>query len=349
MQRKPLIMEKVILGLSGGVDSAAAALLLKQQGYKVIGMWLDLGMPGKEQVMQAAAQLDIELVIYDAAALHHELVRMPFARAYMCAKTPNPCIVCNRFVKFHALRMKAAELGAKYIATGHYAGVDFHNGRYRILEAPCSKDQSYMLCGLDQQTLSTLILPLYGYEKKDIRSLIQCAGINAGTQKDSMDICFIPDGDYGAYLEGSGFSLPPGDFTDKNGNVLGRHNGLHRYTVGQRRGLGVSAGQRMYVSRLCPDTNSIVLVEEPDIFIHEIILSQFNWVSSPELTEPFRTELKLRHSKQRYPAELSPLDGGRWRAVFHTAVKRPAPGQAAVGYDRDALLFGSVIEDCLVV
>lgn len=333
-------MKKVVLGLSGGVDSAVSALLLRREGYEVTGMWLDLGIGGRAEAETAALQLGIPFIAYDAAEKHTRLVRQPFAAAYASGLTPNPCVRCNRLVKFAALVETADAIGAEYIATGHYAGVDRVEGRFRILESDGAKDQSYMLCGLEQDTLSRLIFPLFGRDKSDIRRIAAEAGISAASAKDSMDICFIPDGDHAAYLERLGYALPAGNFVDAEGHVLGRHTGAHRYTVGQRRGLGVAAGKRIYVSRIRPETNEVELSDIEDLSVSEISAKNVNWVSLAPAADPFRAEVKLRHGKRRFPALITP-EGDGLRIIFDSPVKKPSGGQFAVAYDGPALLFGA--------
>ncbi|MBO4330579.1 MAG: tRNA 2-thiouridine(34) synthase MnmA [Oscillospiraceae bacterium] len=335
-------MKKVVLGLSGGFDSAVAALLLRREGDEVAGMWLDLGLGGRDAAETAARQLGIPFIAFAAEDRHVRLVRRPFAAAYASGVTPNPCVVCNRLVKFAALIETADSLGAGYIATGHYAGVDSSGGRFRILESGGAKDQSYMLCALGQDTLSRLVFPLFGRDKSDIRRIAAEAGVSAASAKDSMDVCFIPDGDHAAYLERLGFALPPGDFVDADGNVLGRHEGAHRYTVGQRRGLGVAAGKRIYVSRINLEKNEVELSDIDGLSVGEIRAKDVNWVSLAPTGRPFRAEVKLRHGSRRFPALISP-EGGGLRIVFDSPVKKPAAGQFAVGYDGRALLFGAEI------
>jgi tRNA-specific 2-thiouridylase len=335
-------MKKVVLGLSGGVDSAVSALLLRSEGFEVTGMWLDLGMGGREAAETAARQLKIPFVAYDAAEKHTELVRRPFAASYASGLTPNPCVICNRLVKFAALAETADRIGAEHIATGHYAGVDRLGGRFRILESDGAKDQSYMLCALGQDTLSRVVFPLFDRDKGDIRRIAAEAGISAASAKDSMDVCFIPDGDCAGYLERLGYGLPSGNFVDAAGNVLGRHGGAHRYTVGQRRGLGVAAGRRIYVSRIIPEKNEVELSDIDDLSVSGIRAKNVNWVSLAPTDSPFRAEIKLRHGKRRFPALVTP-EGDGLRIEFDSPVKKPSGGQYAVGYDGRALLFGAEI------
>lgn len=337
-------MEKVVLGLSGGVDSAAAALLLKQRGYAVEGVWLDLGFGSPAAAERAAKELGIGFSVFDAAQAHEALVRRPFAEAYRAGRTPNPCAACNPKVKLPSLLAAAEKLGADHIATGHYAAVEVRDGRVHLLAAGGDKDQSYMLALVGQDLLGRLLLPLTGLEKPQVRALARQAGLDAAEEKDSQDICFVPDGDYGGFIEGLGLGLPEGDFVDGEGRVLGRHRGLHRYTVGQRRGLGVSAAERLYVRALRPETNEVELCAASGLLESAALVRELNWVSVPAQTAPFRAAVKLRSRPRKQAALVLPQADGL-RIAFDSPVPRPAPGQLAVGYDEAGqVLFGGIIQ-----
>ncbi len=334
-------MKKVVLGLSGGVDSAVAARMLQRRGFEVIGLWLDFGCGSPEAARLNAQQLGIELISADVSQMHRDYVRRPFIEAYLSGKTPNPCIVCNPLVKFRALAEQADRLCAEHIATGHYARVE-RSGRWRLLEAESENDQSYMLYRLSQDVLSRLLMPLGSFKKTEVRKLALAEGLSAAHAEDSMDICFVPDGDYASYIEGEGYSSPPGNFVDKSGRILGRHGGVHRYTVGQRRGLGVSAEGRLYVSEIRPDRAEVVLSDAADMLIREIRVNNVNWVSLERTDKPFRAEIKVRHSRVKFSAELVP-EGEEARIVFDSAIRRPAAGQSAVAYAGGAVLCGGFI------
>ena len=338
------MMGKVVLGLSGGVDSSEAARRLLEAGHEVLGVWLDLGFGSPAAAERTARELGIPFRIFPAAEAHEALVRRPFGEAYLTGLTPNPCAVCNPRVKLPSLLQAAEEWGAEKIATGHYARTEAGpDGRMRLLASGGRKDQSYMLALLSQTQLSRLLLPLAGLEKEKVKDSAASAGLGAAGEKESQDICFIPDGDYGAWLENRGLSLPEGDFVDAAGRVLGRHKGLHRYTVGQRRGLGVSAESRLYVAELRRETNEILLTPREALDTREVPVRDLNWVSVPERKEPFRAEVKLRSGPRRNFALAEPRADGSLLLHFDEPVRRPAPGQLAVGYQGDLLLFGGVI------
>ncbi len=336
---------KVVLGLSGGVDSAAAALLLKRQGFEVHGVWLDLGFGSPEAARAAAGQLGIGFSVFDAAEAHEGLVRAPFAASYRAGQTPNPCALCNPRVKLPSLLAAAEAVGAEKIATGHYASVEEKGGRPCLRRSGGDKDQSYMLALVGPELLGRLLLPLSGRTKPENRALALAAGLHNAGAPDSQDICFIPDGDYGAWLEARGQGLPEGDFVDASGSVLGRHKGLHRYTVGQRRGLGVSAGSRLYVLRLRREDNAVVLGPERELMAGSITVGGVRWGAMAPAEEPFRCEVKPRSRPTRYPALVTPAGEGL-RIRFDAPLRRPAPGQLAVGYDEEGfVLFGGTILD----
>lgn len=337
-------MSKVVLGLSGGVDSALAAQLLKNAGHEVYGVFLDIGITPAEEARSVAEQLGIA---FEAVDIRDELeakVCKPFAEAYLGGRTPNPCVMCNPTVKFPALIRAADRIGAEYIATGHYARVerDEDSGRYRLVRADSSKDQSYMLCGLSQDILSRVIFPLGDLEKETVRQMAEEAGISVAHKSDSMEICFIPDNDHGKYIQSRGYESREGNFVDEEGNVLGCHKGIVHYTVGQRRGLGVAAGRRIFVSRIDPAKNEIVLSDLDKMQVRDIRIKDVNWVSMAPAAEPFRAEVKVRYSKISYAAQLVPEESGL-HIIFDEEIKAPSAGQAAVFYNGDVLLGGGTI------
>ena len=328
----------IVLGLSGGVDSAAAALRLKAEGWDVTGVWLDLGFGDPEPAREAAKQLGVAFSVFDAAEAHERLVRVPFGEAYQKGLTPNPCAVCNPSVKLPSLLAAAEHIGAEYIATGHYAAIETKNGRACLRQSGGDKDQSYMLSLVGEDILARLVLPLSGLTKPEIRALAASAGLKNASAPDSQDICFIPDGDYGAWLEAQGFGLPAGDFTDRDGKVLGRHLGLHRYTVGQRRGLGVSSDSRLYVCALDGVRNRVVLGKEADLLTSEIHVTDLHFGLLDSLDTPIRAEVKLRSRPQKFSALLLP-DGDGMTLRFDTPVRRPAGGQIAAAYDEEGFVL----------
>lgn len=331
-------MEKIVLGLSGGVDSSVAASLLLQGGYRVHGLYLDIGQPGgADGAREAAEAQKIPLEVRDIRQLLEERVCVPFADAYLHGETPNPCIMCNPAVKFKTLLEFADEIGAPFAATGHYARAE-SGALFKGLPA---NDQSYMLCRLTRAQVSRLILPLGGYEKIQVRELAEQLGLPAARKPDSMEICFIPDGDYAAFIESRGKAQGPGNFIDAHGAVLGRHKGIHHYTVGQRRGLGIAAGKRVFVSEIRPVTNEVVLSDGGDLMAVSLLARDMNWLCGTPERELF-CDVKIRHSKIQTRARVKVFED-MIEAVFETAVRAPVAGQSAALYDADRLLGGGYI------
>ena len=327
--------QPVVLGLSGGVDSAVAATLLARQGFAVTGLYLDIGLggTGAADAANLADRLGIPLKIADIRQELEREVCAPFAAGYLAGHTPLPCAMCNPTVKFPALFRLAEEIGAQYVSTGHYANVE--NGVLK--KGRPANDQSYMLARLTRKQLQNVIFPLGNYEKREVRGLAREFGIPVADKPDSMEICFIPSGDYAAWLEEHGFSTPQGNFVDKEGNVLGRHKGIHHYTLGQGRGLGVSGPHRYYVSAIRPETNEVVLSDGSDLGRDVVRGVQPNWIAVETLTEPMEVTVRLRHSRTEQEAVLSP-EGDGIRLDMETPARAPTPGQLAVFYQGDAVV-----------
>ena len=328
-------MEKIVLGLSGGVDSAVAASLLKEGGFAITGLYLDIGLGGTGAADAAAVaqRLSIPFEIADIRADLDEQVCAPFAAAYQSGRTPLPCALCNPTVKFPALFRLADKIGARYVSTGHYANVE--NGVLK--KGRPANDQSYMLARLPQEILRRTVFPLGDLEKSEVRALAKSWGIPVAEKPDSMEICFIPDGDYAAWLDKRGGTPPPGDFVDREGNVMGRHKGIHHYTLGQRRGLGVSGPHRYFVSAIRPETNQVVLSDGTDLHADRACCTDLNWIALPGLTAPRRCTVRLRHSKNETEAVLHPTEQGVEIQML-TPARAPTPGQLAVFYDGDSVL-----------
>ncbi len=338
-------MEKVVLGLSGGVDSAVAAAKLKSQGFEVHGLFLELGLGGEEAAEKTAEDIGVPLYVSRKKAEFEKEICAYFVNEYVNARTPNPCARCNPLIKFRALEDYANQIGAAFIATGHYAktGRDSEN-RALLMRSESGKDQSYMLYRLERKTVGRCIFPLAeAGDKASVRQEARKMGLEVAEKPDSMDVCFIPDGDVKAWLEKHGAICPEGNFVDAEGNVLGRHKGLHRYTVGQRKGLGVPAGARLFVKELRPDTNEILLSFE-DVFEKEIRLKEVHYIA-PEYAEngAFRCEVRVRFSVSAYPALVYPDDRETARIVFEEPARAPAKGQSAVFYDKDIVIGGGII------
>ena len=346
---------RVAVAMSGGVDSAAAALLLQQAGYEVWGVTLRL-QSCAGAVEAAEAEIDAARRAAEALGIPHRVLDLRerfrsavmdrFVSEYLAGRTPNPCVDCNREIKFGALLDWALEQGADYLSTGHYARVDQagENGRWRLLRGTDRrKDQSYVLYQLTQRQLSHLLLPLGSYDKPAIRSLVENQGLSNARKADSQDICFIPDGDYAAFLARSGAELVPGDFVDQAGRVLGRHKGLPCYTPGQRKGLGVSAGEPVYVLRKEAASNRIILGPDSALYTTELTAERVNWLSVPPPEGPMAVTAKTRYTQREAAATAELLPDGRLRVIFQEPQRAVTAGQAVVLYVGDAVAGGGTI------
>ena len=331
-------MSKVVLGLSGGVDSAVAARLLQKDGYEVLGVYLDNGFPGAEGARDAADALGIPLTVIDTREAMETCVCAPFAAAYLNGETPNPCILCNPAVKFAFLLKEAERQGAEKIAAGHYARCE--NGK--IYRGRPENDQSYMLCRLEREQLERLLLPLGGYNKDEVRALAREMGHPAADKPDSMDICFIPDGDYAGWIERRGIVPPEGDFI-LDGKAVGRHKGIHHYTVGQRKHFGVGFGRRVYVSAIDPERNEVLLSsDDASLWRREFSVRDVHWLVPPD-AEKFPCGVRVRHSRAELPVGTVRTDGTIIHVSFPDPVRAPTPGQTAAFYQDDLLLGGGFI------
>lgn len=351
-------MSHVCVAMSGGVDSASAALLLRQTGYDVSGVTLRLhhykdrpGLCGSaddiETARAVAASLGIPHTVLDLCQLFRREVMDKFVSEYVHGRTPNPCIDCNREIKFGALLDWALDHGADAIATGHYARVayDEASGRWLLLRGrDRRKDQSYVLYQLTQHQLSHLLLPVGEYEKTALRAMAEAAGLSNAHKADSQDICFVPDGNYVSFLRTyGGVTLRPGDFVDESGRVLGRHKGLECYTTGQRKGLGVSSDAPLYVVRKELDTGAVVLGPNSALFTRTLTADHLNWIALPGLEAPIRVTAKTRYSQREAAAVVEPLPQGRARVTFEEPQRAITAGQAVVFYDGEAVVGGGTI------
>ena len=328
---------RVVLGLSGGVDSAVAARLLQRAGYEVFGLYLDAGDPSARADAIATAEfLGVDLSVRDIREMLERQVCAPFAEAYLRGETPNPCVRCNPLVKFKSLIDRADELGAAHIATGHYARA--RDGM--ILRGMPSNDQSYMLCRLTREQARRLLLPLGECEKPRVRELAAEFGIPVARKPDSMEICFIPDRDYTGWLAARGTVPGPGPILF-NGQVIGRHEGIHRWTVGQRLP-GLYDGRKLYVAEIRPDESALIAVLWDDLFRTEVRIRETSWLIDPP-DAPIRGSVRVRHTKWENPECTIFPEGSGARIVADSPVRAPARGQAAALYQGDRLIGGGWI------
>lgn len=350
--------KSVYVAMSGGVDSAGSALLLQREGWDVSGVTLRLhpykdrpGLCGSAEdidtARSVAAALGIPHTVLDWSELFRREVMDKFVSEYVRGRTPNPCLDCNRCVKFGALLDWALDQGADALATGHYARVrrDEASGRWLLLRGmDRRKDQSYFLYQLTQHQLRHLLLPVGTYEKPALRALAAEAGLSNAHKADSQDICFVPNGDYMDFLRRYGGVEPvPGDFVDLSGRFLGRHQGLERYTTGQRRGLGISGETPLYVVRKDLAAGTVVLGPDSALYTRELTAERVNLIALPELTAPLSVTAKTRYSQREAAATVEPLPDGRIRVVFDQPQRAVTAGQAVVLYDGERVIGGGTI------
>ncbi len=337
--------------MSGGVDSSVAALLLKEQGYEVIGVtmriWPDGTEPGGTDAGKVAKALDIPYYVVDFRPEFKEKVIDYFVSEYLRGRTPNPCVVCNRHVKWESLLKKAADIGADYIATGHYARIGrLPNGRYAIRNSvTAAKDQTYALYKLTQFQLAHTLMPAGEYNKEAIRRMAEGAGLPVAHKPDSQEICFVPDDDHTGFIrQEAGDRLPPpGNFVTKDGEILGTHKGITHYTVGQRRGLSIALGRRIFVSEIRPAVNEVVIGEEEDVFSVSLRCNQLNFMGMDDVLEPKKVKAKIRYAHSGAPAIIERTGADEIQCRFEEPVRAVTPGQAVVFYDGDYILGGGTI------
>lgn len=345
-------MEKksVLVGLSGGVDSALCAKLLKDAGYEVSGVFFRFcSNADPSGAVQVAKKLEIPIHVIDHRRAFQNKVVRPFKESYLAGETPNPCVNCNRRMKIKALIDAANALGIDKVATGHYARIAYENGRWCILRAlDPKKDQSYFLWRLTQNQLSRLVFPLADWEKEAVKTEME--NIVPKKQKESMDVCFIPRGDYADFLaenlseKEKEIAFAEGDFVTPDGKVLGRHKGIARYTVGQRRGLGIALGERAFVTRIDPVKREVVVGDPASLLVSSQFVSDLNFVSCRKSEIFSRTQfVKGRHRAAFTPCRIE-KEGDGVRVWYHEPQKRIAPGQSVCFYDEKALLFGGIAQ-----
>lgn len=355
--------ERVIVGMSGGVDSSVAAFLLKQQGYDVIGVTMQIwqeepdalieenggccGLSAVEDARRVADMLGIPYYVMNFRDVFRERVIDNFISEYNKGRTPNPCIVCNRYVKWEALLDRAIALGADYIATGHYARIiRLDNGRYAIAKALIDrKDQTYALYNLNQYQLAHTLMPLGDYDKEDIRAIAAKIGLPVASKPDSQDICFVPDGDYMAFMKAyTGSAMPVGNFVDASGKILGQHRGIGAYTIGQRKGLNLSMGHPVFVTAIDPVKNEVVIGENEDLFSRRLYASNVNLMACADMTEPRRLTAKIRYAHRAAACTAVQKEDGMLYVCFDEPQRAITVGQAVVLYDGELVVGGGIIE-----
>ncbi len=339
---------KILLGMSGGIDSTYAALKLKEEGNDVEGAVLEMhGFAETNEAKIAAESLGIPIHIIDCSEKFENIVVENFISEYKKGRTPNPCALCNSEVKFRVLLDFALANGFDMIATGHYADIKQNeDGRYAVYRAGDeAKDQTYMLWRLDQDILSHLHLPLYSEQKVKIREKAKATGVISADRPDSQEICFIPDGDYASFIEKRTEPSEKGNFIDPHGNVLGEHNGIIRYTVGQRKGLGIAFGKRVFITEINALNNTITLSDE-DAKKEEFTVSGivFSGISEPRLGEEIELAVKIRYQAPMVPCRLLYLGEGKGRALLSSSQRAITPGQCAVFYKENMLALGGYID-----
>ncbi len=340
--------KKVLLAMSGGVDSSAAAVCLQNEGYECLGATMlmqDAGESGVTDARLVAETLGMDFSVLDVRKEFKKEVMDEFIASYLRGETPNPCIVCNKKLKFGLFDDYAKELGADYIATGHYAKVEKCGDRYLLKKGLDErKDQSYVLYNMTQDILSRLILPLGTMSKTEVRELATEAALKNAEKKESQDICFVPDGDYVGFIESMlGKNVPEGDFVLRDGTVMGRHKGIIRYTIGQHKKLGLGIHTPLYVLEKDAANNRIILGSNEDLFTTTVEAKDLNWIACDGITEPTRAAAKIRYKHREQMATVEMIGEDRARITFDEPQRAATPGQTVVFYDGDTVVGGGTV------
>lgn len=345
-------MARILSAMSGGVDSTVATRILLDQGHEVVGATLDLfrDKGDDDHVRNARAACDllgIEHRVYDARSAFYERVISPFIDTYLAGETPNPCVVCNRRIKFGLLVDHAVKEGFDAVATGHYARIERHadTGRYLLRKGTDpAKDQSYVLYGLTQYQLAHALFPLGNMGKDEVRSIARKNGFTSAHAKESQDICFIPDGDYQGFIERAApGKIRPGAYLSVDGREIGTHQGVTRYTIGQRRGIGIGFGKPMYVVAKDARTNTVTLGENDDLLSGGLIAGEVNFIATDPPAEPVKVKAKIRYNQKEQPALVHAVDDGSVLVTFDKPQRAVAPGQSVVFYQDDLVIGGGII------
>ena len=345
---------KAMIAMSGGVDSSVAAYLMKEQGYICVGATMKLYMGEQtasdsdaEDARAVAEAMGMTHYVFDFQKEFEQQVIKRFVETYAAGATPNPCIICNRYMKFEKLMEEMYKFGCDYVVTGHYARIayDDKSGRYLLKKGiDAAKDQSYVLYNLTQEQLAHTLFPLGEYQKEEIRELAEKQGFSNAHKSDSQDICFVRDGDYARFIEEySGMNFPEGDFVLEDVTVMGRHKGIIRYTIGQRRGLGLSLPEPLYVCGRSMEKNQVVLGKNDRLFTTAFTAGDVNWISAEPLSDSFRCKVKIRYKQQEAWATVTPLSEDSIRVEFDEPQRGITNGQAAVLYDGDVVMGGGTI------
>jgi len=341
--------QKIAVAMSGGVDSSVVVALLQKQGYDVFGVtmqvWQDTQDLAIKDAKLVAKNLGIAHHVIDLRKIFEQEVIAYFTKEYLLGRTPNPCVTCNHHIKFGALLNWAKSMGADYLATGHYAKIVQEKDRYLLKKSQSSsKDQTYPLYHLTQKQLANIMFPLADYDKNEVRKMAKDFNLEVANKADSQDICFIVNHNYAQFIEEqTGIKMRYGNFVDKYGNVIGQHKGIHRYTIGQRKGLNIATGKPNFVSHINVVKNEVVLGEE-DILLKSLVATNLNFISVDKITKPIKVNVKIRYGAKEAEAKLIPQGDDVLKVEFITPQRAITPGQSAVFYQGDYVLGGGIIQ-----